>query len=102
MQAFRAGKFDEAYTFAGSGIRRQFSPPVFAATIKRGYAPLMAQRKFEAGLVRDDRERHAQVIYTVSDARGRETSFRYLLVNEEGRWLIEGVTASGPEKRTGI
>jgi hypothetical protein len=97
LQALRAGKFDEAYTLAAQRLRRQFTPPVFAAMIRRGYPALLAHQRFEAGLVRDDRENHAQVTYTLFDARGDASHFRYTLVNEDGRWRIEGVVATAPE-----
>lgn len=102
LRALRAEKFGEAYEFAASGIRRQFTAPVFAAMIRRGYPMLLRHRRFEAGLVRDDRERHAQVTYTLYDSAVEARYFRYTLVSENGRWLIEAVVAADPEKSPGI
>ncbi len=100
--ALRAGKFAEAYEFAASGIRRQFTPPVFAALLKRGYPAMLDHRRFEAGTVRDDRDRRAQVVYTFIDARDTERRYRYTLVRENDRWLIEGVVPARPDKQLSI
>jgi hypothetical protein len=102
IAALRAGKFAEAYELAASGIRRQFTPAVFAAMLKRGYPPIVADWRFEAGTVRDDRERHAQVVYTFIDARETERRYRYTLVMENGRWLVEGVVPALPDKQPSI
>ncbi|MBI2514021.1 MAG: DUF4864 domain-containing protein [Opitutae bacterium] len=102
LQALRAGKFDAAYALAASGIRRQFTAPGFAAMLRRGYPALLEHRRFEAGLVRGDRERHAQVTFTVYDAADTAKDYRYTLVNEDGRWLIEGVVAGRAEPSRGI
>lgn len=102
IAALRAGKFVEAYDFAASGIRRQFTPPVFAAMLKRGYPAIIDHRRFEAGTVRDDRDRRAQVVYTFIDARDTERRYRYTLVRENDRWLIEGVMPALPDKQPSI
>lgn len=100
LNAIRAGKFDEAYQFAASGVRRQFTSAVFAAMLRRGYPALVAHRRFEAGVVRDDRGAAAQVVYVVFDANDTGKAFRYSLVEEAGRWRIAGVVAdvSGPDQ----
>jgi hypothetical protein len=102
LLALRAGKFDEAYAFAAHRIRRQFTLPVFAAMIRRGYPAQLAHQRFEAGLVRDNRDRRAQVVYSLFDAGGGASHFRYELLHEEGRWRIESVVATTPDKQTGI
>lgn len=102
INALRAGKFAEAYEFAASGIRRQFTPPVFAAMLKRGYPAILDHRRFEAGMVRDDRDRRAQVVYTFIGARETEQRYRYTLVRENDRWLIEGVVPAPLEKQPSI
>lgn len=102
IAALRAGKFDAACEFAASGIRRQFKPAVFAAMLKRGYPVLLDHRRYEAGLVRDDREGRAQVVCTFIDARAAEHRLRYTLVIENGRWLIESVAHAAPEREPGI
>ncbi len=102
VAALRAGRLAEAYDFAASGIRRQFTPPVFAAMLKRGYPAILDHRRFEAGTVRDDRDRRAQVVYTFIDARDTERRYRYTLVRENDRWLIEGVVPALPDKQPSI
>ncbi|MBX3736658.1 MAG: DUF4864 domain-containing protein [Candidatus Didemnitutus sp.] len=97
LDAIRAGKFDEAYRFAASGIQRQFSPAVFAAMLRRGYPAVVAHRRFELGVVRDDRGGRAQVVCVVFDAKNAGKAFRYSLVAEEGRWRIAGVVADSAE-----
>lgn len=97
LAAIRAGKWDDAYQFAAAAIQRQFPPPVFAAMLRRGYPALVGHRRFEAGVVRDDRARRAEVVYVVFDARDGAKAFRFSLIAEDGRWRITGVVADSAE-----
>ena len=91
LAALKSGDFGTAYEFAARGIRRQFDERLFAAMIRRGYAPLLKPDKTELGLVRDDSGGTAQVSVTVTDRQKRSTVYRYWLAKEEEVWRISGV-----------
>jgi len=91
LAALQAGDFVTAYDFAARGIRRQFDERLFAAMIKRGYAPLLKPVTTELGLVRDDGEGAAHVNVTAIDRQKRSTVYRYWLVKEGEAWRISGV-----------
>lgn len=91
LAALQAGDFAAAYEYAARGIRRQFDVRLFAAMIRRGYAPLLRPGSRELGVVRDDGEGTAQVAVTIADAQKRNTVYRYWLVREGEAWRISGV-----------
>lgn len=91
LAALQAGKFEVAYGYAASGIKRQFDEQVFTLMIKRGYPALVRPGKVDPGLVRDDGKGSAQVVVTVTDQLNREITYRYLLVKEAVGWRISGV-----------
>jgi len=91
LAALRSGDFATAYDFAARGIKRQFDLRLFAAMIRRGYAPLLRPGETDLGVVRDDGKGMAQVGITATDAQKRSTVYRYWLVQEDGAWRISGV-----------
>lgn len=101
LAALQAEKFDDAYAVAARGIREQFSPPVFAELIRRGYRVLLEHRARVLGLVRDDGDRRAYVDVQLTDAKGERLRVRYQLVREDGGWRISGVVALPPESSRG-
>lgn len=102
LQAIRAKDFDGAYRQASRGIKRQFSAPVFAAMLKRGYPALLRHASADFGVVRDNRERDATVVVTVQDQLQRSAAYRYHLIREDGAWRIEGVVPAETRKRGDI
>ncbi|MCM2273872.1 MAG: DUF4864 domain-containing protein [Candidatus Didemnitutus sp.] len=80
-----------AYAWAAEGIRRQFTEPVFAAMIRRGYPALLRHEAAELGVVRDSGDGRASVVATVRPERGPSVRYRYLLQREKGRWRVAGV-----------
>lgn len=102
LQAIRAKDFDEAYRHASRGIKRQFTAPVFAVMLKRGYPALVRHVSADLGVVRDNRERDATVLVTVQDQLQRSAVYRYHLVHEGEDWRIEGVVVGEAPKRGDI
>ncbi|MBI2517143.1 MAG: DUF4864 domain-containing protein [Opitutae bacterium] len=102
LQAIRAKDFEAAYRYASRGIRRQFSAPVFAAMLKRGYPVLVRHTSADLGVVRDDRENDAMVVVTVVDQLQRSAAYRYYLTHEGEAWRIDGVVADEAHKRGDI
>jgi hypothetical protein len=91
LTALQAGDFATAYEFASRGIRRQFDERLFAAMIKRGYAPLLRAERTDLGIVRDDGEGKAQVAVTATNRLQGPTVYVFWLVLEEEAWRINGV-----------
>jgi ABC-type transporter MlaC component len=102
LRALRAEKFSEAYDYAAEGIRRQFTPEVFAAMIRRGYPRLVRHRSAEGGVVHDDGQDAATVVYSVTAATGETVDFRYTLRRESGRWRIAGVVRAERDQSTAL
>ncbi len=95
LRALRQRDFDKAYDLAAESIKARFTPAVFAAMIRRGYPALLRHVREEPGVVREDGAGHAVVVVTVIDQLNQRTNFRYILVDEESGWRIEGVVAEG-------
>lgn len=91
LAALQREDFSAAYAWAAEGIRRQFTEPVFAAMIRRGYPELLRHESAELGVVRDSGDGRASVVATVRPERGPGVRYRYLLQLEEGRWRVAGV-----------
>lgn len=100
LNAIRENNFDLAYEYASAGIRVRFTPEVFAAMIRRGYPALVRHTQADVGAVRDDGKNRARVSVTVFDRLNRSTGYRYLLIEEEAGWRIEGVVGEviAPQK----
>lgn len=91
LSAIRENNFAQAYEYASAGVRERFTEGVFAAMIRRGYPALVRHTQADVGAVRDDGKNRARVSVTVFDRLNRSTSYRYLLIEEEAGWRIEGV-----------
>ena len=91
LGALQAGDFATAYEYAAAGLRRLYDERLFAAMIRRGYAPLLKPNQADLGVVRDDGENTAQVSVTVTDHANHSTLYRYWLVKEADVWRISGV-----------
>ena len=92
LAALRAGDFPAAYALASAGIKAQFDERIYAAMIRRGYAPLLRSSAADIGVVRDKAGQEAQVTVTLQDQQKRSTVYRYILVREEDGWRVNGVT----------
>ena len=91
LTALRENNYSKAYDQASTGIRRRFAPAVFAAMIRRGYPALARHAQADIGAVRDDGKLCAVVRVTVIDRLNRSTNYRYLMIEEETGWRIDGV-----------
>ncbi len=92
LAALRAGNFPAAYALASAGIKAQFDVGIYAAVIRRGYAPLLRSSGADLGVVRDRDGQEAQITVAVQDRQKRSTVYRYWLVREEDGWRVNGVT----------
>lgn len=92
LTALRSGDFAAAYALAARGIKARFDERLFAAMMRRGYAPLLRANEADIGIVRDLRGEQAQVTVALVDGRKENIVYRYWLVREDGKWRVTGVT----------
>ncbi len=93
LAAFRAGDAAGAYAFTAQGLREKFSREQFMAMVGRAYPAIAHNVRAEFGLALDDGVQ-AVLPVDIFTAAGRGTSYRYLLVREEGAWRISSVFES--------
>lgn len=91
LTALKEGNFAQAYEYASLAVREKFSPALFAAMIRRGYPALVRHASADLGSVRDDGRHRARASVTVFDRLNRATNYRYLLIEEDEGWRIDGV-----------
>lgn len=96
LAAFRAGDFDQAYTFAASPIREMFPLTEFQQMVKTGYPIIVTSVKAEFGICLDNGT-EASVFVHVESKDGTSKDYQYGLVREPSGWRITGVTE--PEAR---
>lgn len=102
LAAFRAGDAAGAYAFTAQGLREKFSREQFMAVVGRAYPAIAHNVRAEFGLALDDGVQ-AVLPVDIFTADGRGTSYRYLLVREEGAWRISSVLESkAPPQRNGV
>lgn len=99
LQAFRAGDWEKAYSYAAIDIRNAFPPERFAQMVKSAYGPIAKSRKAEFGVCLDDGDQ-GELNVTVEGADGQRNLYQYYLVKEQKGWRISGVKdlASGAGK----
>lgn len=90
LQAFRAGDWTRAYSFAAIDIRNSFPAEKFEQMVKQAYGPIAKSRKAEFGLCLDDGDQGVLNV-TVEGADGQRTQYQYYLVKEQKGWRISGV-----------
>jgi hypothetical protein len=90
LAAFRTGDAAGAYAFTARGLRKKFSQEQFMAMVGRAYPAIAHNAHAEFGLALDDGVQ-AVLPVDIFTADGRGTSYRYLLVREEGAWRISSV-----------
>ena len=91
LEAFRRDDFDTAFTFASSTIHDMFDRARFEAMVRGGY-PEIAQsvRATIDGSKRGDAG-ELYLFVRVHGVNGRAVEAVYEMVNEDGRWRINGV-----------
>ena len=100
LEAFRAGDFDRAYTYASATIREQFGRAAFERMVRLGYPQIAEPASFSV----DGAERGPDGIYVLLRIRGRDGSgveAVYELVSEDGAWRVNGVLTQ-PERSRGV
>lgn len=90
FHAFREGDYARAWSFAAPAIQEQYSVPAFERLVRDGYPIIAYWRAVSFGEVQDN-GREAVVLVSVRGRSGRTRFFQYLLLNESGRWRINGV-----------
>ncbi len=91
LAAFRTNDFSRAYTFAASSIKEHFSFEQFQDMVKRGYPVIAKSKSASFGVALDDGQQ-AVVDVSVKGADDKAIRYEYMLVIEDGKWRITGVT----------
>lgn len=99
LDAFRAGDYDRAYTFASATIREQFGRAAFERMVRLGYPQIAEPDSFTV----DGAERGPDgSIYLLLRIRGRDGSAVeavYEMVSEDGAWKVNGVVTRPESSR---
>lgn len=99
LDAFRAGDYDRAYTYASATIREQFGREAFERMVRLGYPQIAEPVSFTV----DGAERGPDgSIYLLLRIRGRDGSgveAVYEMVSEDGAWKVNGVVTRPPRQR---
>lgn len=90
FEAFKAGDFARARSFAAAALQAQFNVAAFERMVKEGYPVIAFWRALSVEAVQDN-GREAVVEVFVQSQRGRLHRFRYWLLREEAGWRINGV-----------
>jgi hypothetical protein len=91
LEAFRRDDFDTAFTFASRTIHDLFDRERFETMVRDGYPEIARSAR---ATIDGSRRGDAGEIYLfvrVHGANGRTVEAVYELVNEAGRWRINGV-----------
>jgi hypothetical protein len=95
IDAFRAGDFNEAFSFASDGIRAIFGTPEnFGTMVERGYAMVIAPAEVQYTELRDEGGALMQRVL-IRDGAGVWHALDYRMIKEDGAWRISGVELLG-------
>ena len=97
LDAFHAGDYPKAYSFAATEIQKMFPPDTFQKMVTENYPILIHTVDTQFGVALDDGEQGI-VFVSLTDAAGNNQVFRYSLRFDSGAWKITGVQqAEDPE-----
>ncbi|EEE37034.1 hypothetical protein RKLH11_869 [Rhodobacteraceae bacterium KLH11] len=95
IQAFRADDFATAFTFASPNIQRLFGDPDnFGAMVRNGYPMVWRPAEVRFLELRDVAGNLWQKVM-ITDGEGRVHLLDYQMIQQEGRWKINGVQLLG-------
>jgi hypothetical protein len=100
LAAFRRGDWSAAYAFASSAIQAQFPPEAFRTMVTRGYAPIARSVGATVGRVEALDGQRGLVEVRVAGENGETVDALYELVEEQGRWRVNGVVTRPVEGGT--
>jgi hypothetical protein len=91
LDAFRRGDWATAYTYASSAIQARFGLEAFRQMVASGYAPIARSARATVARAELVEAGHGFVEVRVEGANGESVDAVYELVEEQGRWRIDGV-----------
>jgi len=91
LDAFRRDDWAAAYAHASSAIQAQFGPESFQEMVTRGYAPIARSVRATVRSVEEVDAGRGLVEVRVEGADGETLDALYELVDEQGRWRVNGV-----------
>lgn len=93
MEAFRAGNYEAAYTYADETIKSAYSLEMFERMVQSGYAAIAHSVSATCGLTLDNGS-DAVVSVRVQGSDEKTTEYQYRLHWNGKAWKISGVVAS--------
>ncbi len=95
IQAFKADDFATAFTFASPNIQRMFGDPDnFGIMVRRGYPMVWRPAEVRFLELREVAGNLWQKVM-ITDGEGRVHLLDYQMIQQEGRWKINGVQLLG-------
>ncbi len=95
IQAFKADDFATAFTFASPNIQRMFGDPDnFGVMVRRGYPMVWRPAEVRFLELREVAGNLWQKVM-ITDGEGRVHLLDYQMIQQEGRWKINGVQLLG-------
>ena len=95
IQAFKADDFATAFTFASPNIQRMFGDPDnFGVMVRRGYPMVWRPAEVRFLELREVAGTLWQKVM-ITDGDGRVHLLDYQMIQQEGRWKINGVQLLG-------
>src|SRR5262249_53460138 len=91
LAAFRRDDWAGAYSYAASTIQARFGLEAFRQMVSSGYAEIARSVRATVSHVEMIDADHGLVQVRVDGANGQTVDALYELVDEQGRWRIEGV-----------
>lgn len=90
LDAFRKNDFKTAYGFAHTGVKEQFTQAQFEQMVRGGFPAMVIPGNVAFFEVQEDGA-NAEVQVTLTDEKGNNSGFRYLLEKDNGNWRIAAV-----------
>lgn len=100
LEAFAADDFEAAIGFASRSFRSGVDVVTFRSLILEAYPNLTDAAEHRSGACRITGEGVAEIRIEVTGEGGVRDDHRYLMVAEDGRWLIEAAVTPDESDRT--
>jgi uncharacterized protein DUF4864 len=99
LEAFRAGDYDRAYTYASATIREQFGRAAFERMVRLGYPQIADPASYTVDRAERGPDGSIYVLLRIGGRDGSGVDAVYEMVSEDGAWKVNGVATRPPRQR---